>query len=255
MAYAGTKGFDVSEHNGSEINFDEMKKQGFEFVIIRAGYGKYLNQKDKCFEDNYRKAQKAGLHIGAYWYSYAVTPQEALAEVAVFYEIIKNKKFDFPVYLDIEEMKTLKSGKKNCDDIVYAFCNYLEQRKFFAGFYCSKFWVLNSFSKTTRERFAFWLAEWGSKPTYTEQFGIWQSGIAKIENCGIVGNAIDNDLCFVDYPKIIANVGYNNLDTIIHYVSENDTIDNICKRYNITVDELLKYNKLIHTGDRLIIKG
>nr|AIA94671.1 Glyco_hydro_25 [uncultured Ruminococcus sp.] len=63
-------GIDISEWQG-KINFQLVKTSGIDFVIIRAGYGKLLTQKDKCFEVNYQQARAAGLSLGAYWYSYA----------------------------------------------------------------------------------------------------------------------------------------------------------------------------------------
>lgn len=63
MAY---KGIDVSVWQGN-IDFQKVKASGIDFVIIRAGYGN--GNKDKWFDENYRKAKAAGLHIGAYWYS------------------------------------------------------------------------------------------------------------------------------------------------------------------------------------------
>ena len=65
------KGIDVSHWQG-RIDFDKVKSQGYSFVMINAGYGKYISQKDENFEKNYAAARKAGLNIGTYWYSYAL---------------------------------------------------------------------------------------------------------------------------------------------------------------------------------------
>ena len=66
------KGIDVSHWQG-RIDFEKVKSQGYSFVMINAGYGKYISQKDENFEKNYAAARKAGLNIGTYWYSYALT--------------------------------------------------------------------------------------------------------------------------------------------------------------------------------------
>lgn len=65
------KGIDVSTWQGN-IDFSKVKAAGIDFVIIRAGYGREISQKDKYFEQNYKNAKAAGLNVGAYWYSYAV---------------------------------------------------------------------------------------------------------------------------------------------------------------------------------------
>ena len=77
------KGIDVSYHNG-EINWAAVKAAGYEFAILRAGYGRYISQKDKKFEQNYAGAKAAGIKVGAYWYSYAVSPEDAVTESKVF---------------------------------------------------------------------------------------------------------------------------------------------------------------------------
>ena len=64
------KGIDVSKWQG-EVDFRKVKADGYDFVIISAGYGMYSWQKDSYFETNYKNAKAAGLGVGAYWYSYA----------------------------------------------------------------------------------------------------------------------------------------------------------------------------------------
>ena len=88
------KGIDVSKYQG-QIDFNAVKRSGIDFVIINAGYGKSVFQKDPCFEQNYTRAKAAGLKVGAYWFSYAMTPDEALQEARTFAEVIKEKQFDF----------------------------------------------------------------------------------------------------------------------------------------------------------------
>ena len=50
-----------------------------EFVIARAGYGRYTTQKDTMFESHYKGAKGREIPIGAYWYSYAMTPPRRTA--------------------------------------------------------------------------------------------------------------------------------------------------------------------------------
>ena len=82
------KGIDVSKWQGN-INFQKVKDSGISFVIIRAGYGNLTSQKDKCFEENYRKAKVAGFDVGAYWYSYAMSVDEAREEAKACLSVIK----------------------------------------------------------------------------------------------------------------------------------------------------------------------
>ena len=97
------KGIDVSHWQGTNVDFNKVKKAGYDFVMINAGYGKYIGQKDECFETNYKKAKSAGLKVGAYWYSYALTSADAELEAKVFLEAIKGKTFEMPIAFDIED--------------------------------------------------------------------------------------------------------------------------------------------------------
>lgn len=107
------KGIDVSQHQG-KIDFSAVKKSGIDFVIIRAGYGKYSKQKDPYFEQNYKNAKAAGLSVGAYWYSYAASAEDAKNEAKTCLEAIKNKKFEYPIYFDLEESSQFSKGKNFC---------------------------------------------------------------------------------------------------------------------------------------------
>ena len=136
------KGIDVSQWNGV-IDYNKVKSAGVDFVIIRAGYGKYISQKDPCFARNYSAAKAAGLKVGAYWYSYADTVEDAKKEAAVCLDVIKGKTFEFPIYFDLEEVKQFKKGIKFCSDVVTAFCTELEKAGYFAGLYCSTYYLNN----------------------------------------------------------------------------------------------------------------
>ena len=105
------KGIDVSVHNGN-IDWRKVKNAGIQFAVLRAGYGRELSQKDTRFEENYRNAKAAGIPVGAYWYSYAMTEDEARLEADVFLSVISGKQFEMPVYFDLEEKKQFDLGKK-----------------------------------------------------------------------------------------------------------------------------------------------
>ena len=200
------KGIDVSVHNGV-IDWAKVKSAAIEFAIIRAGYGKVISQKDPKFETNYAGATAQGIPVGAYWYSYAVTPAEAEQEAHIFLEAIKGKKFEFPVYLDIEERRTFNTGKNNVNAIIRAFCDVVEKAGYWVGIYASRSAVQTYISTENQQKYALWVAEWGTKCNYSGTYGIWQnSEIGRIS--GISGK-VDTDICYVDYPMIIKAAGKN----------------------------------------------
>ena len=200
------RGIDVSEWQGN-IDFAKVKKSGIDFVIIRAGYGKDASQKDKCFEHNYKNAKAAGLHIGAYWYSYADSSEDALKEAKTFLSAVKGKQFDFPLYFDLEEQKQFSKGRNFCDSLVKAFCGELEKSGYFAGLYISRSPLQCYISESVAKRYALWIAEYGSKCRYSGTYGIWQSSSTGRVS-GISGN-VDLDTAYTDYPSVIRKGGFN----------------------------------------------
>ena len=200
-------GIDVSVHNGN-IDWKSIKASGkVDFCIIRAGYGKSISQKDVKFEQNYAGCKAQGIPVGAYWYSYAITPAEAEAEARVFLQAIAGKQFEFPVYFDIEEKSALNTGSKNVSAIVKAFCSTMEKAGYWCGVYASRSHVQTYFDSEVKNRYSLWIAKWGSKLNYSGEVRIWQ----KSENgrvIGISGN-VDLDECYVDYPTVIKAAGKN----------------------------------------------
>ena len=96
------KGIDVSSYQG-EIDFEQVKQAGNEFVIIRAGWGNSTVNTDRFFERNYAAAKAAGLFVGAYWYSYADSISGAFDEATACMNVIAGKQFELPIFYDVEE--------------------------------------------------------------------------------------------------------------------------------------------------------
>ena len=198
---------DVSKHNGT-IDWKKVRASDVDGVIIRAGFGRLASQKDIMFETNYKGAAEAGLHIGAYWYSYAVTAAEAEQEARTFLECIRGKKFDLPVYFDIEEEKQVKLGKKLCTDIVSAFCKTVESAGYFCGVYSFDSFFGTNLNADIPKKYSCWVARVDGKPPQScGDYGMWQyswkAGIS-----GISGN-VDISDCYKDFPSIIKNAGLN----------------------------------------------
>lgn len=220
MIDMAVNGIDVSQWQGYNIDFNKVKSAGYKFVILRAGYGKYLKQKDPTFETNYKKAKAAGLDVGVYWYSYADSVNSAIEEAKVCIEAIKGKTFEYPIYFDLEEKSQFNRGKAFCDSIIKAFCSHLESNGYFAGVYCSTFWYTNYVSESVRKRYATWIAEYNTKCNYKGDYGIWQYGSKGNVN-GVTGDC-DVDYAYVDYPTIIKNGGFNGYKKTVNKALDTD---------------------------------
>lgn len=200
-------GVDVSQWQGSEIDFKKVKAAGVKFVIIRAGFGKYSSQKDPTFEDNYKKAKAAGLNVGAYWYSYAKTLDDAKEEAAACISVIKGKTFEMPIYFDLENQSQFVKGKTFCSNAVKTFCNALETAGYWAGLYISRSPLQNYITSEVANRYSLWVAEHATKCNYSGYYGMWQyTSKGKIN--GIAGD-VDLDKCYDDYPSRIKAAGLN----------------------------------------------
>ena len=156
-------GLDLSVHNG-DLDFNAIKAAGNSFVILRAGYG--TSAKDKNFEKYYAAAKAAGLKVGAYLYSYALTPDEGLAEAKAFLEFIKGKVFEYPVYIDMEDADSYKRnhGMPSNDvlcKICENFCSYVQNAGYYVGVYASESWFRNQLKNMSRS-YTLWVANWGN---------------------------------------------------------------------------------------------
>lgn len=200
-------GIDISQWQGYNVDFKKIKAAGVKFVMLRAGYGRYISQKDPTFEGNYARAKAAGLDVGVYWYSYAQNASEAKAEAETCIEAIKNKKFEYPVYFDLEEGKQFALGKSVCSAMVEAFCGRLEKAGYFAGLYMSRSPLTQYITSDVQKKYCLWVAEYGSKWNYGGSIGIWQNS-STWKVAGINGN-VDHNYAYVDYPKIITEGGFN----------------------------------------------
>lgn len=204
------KGIDVSKYQGN-VDFNKVKAAGYDFVILNAGYGRYLNQKDPYFDSNYEKAQAAGLGIGAYWYSYAVNEAQAKEEARVFLEAVGDRRFSYPLCFDIEDKTQSGLSQAVIGKMINAFCGYLEEKGYYAAIYSYADFLKNKVPVACRSRYDVWVAHFGvSKPSYPYAYGMWQySSAGKVS--GISGDC-DLDYAYKDYPAIMKSKGLNGYE-------------------------------------------
>lgn len=203
-------GNDVSKWQG-KIDWAKAKADGCQFAILRAGYGdalSYPGQKDPSFEYNYSECKRVGIAVGAYWYSYATTTQQAVQEAKSFLEVVKGKSFEMPLLNDVEEARIFNTGKTN--EIHKAWADVMEGAGYFIGIYIYRAAAQAYLSSTTRTRYCMAIADYTTKDifsVYKDPVGIWQNSSTAHRN-GISGN-VDHDYCYEDYPSIIKSRGKN----------------------------------------------
>lgn len=204
------KGIDVSAFQG-DIDWNKVKADGISFAILRAGYGKVASQVDAKFFQNYRNAKAAGVPVGAYWYSYAKTVEEAKLEAAACINTLKGTQLEYPIYYDVEENSQYKLGKAQVSAIIKAFCTAMEAAGYWVGLYTNSAWYNSVIEDDIKTRYAIWIAHWGvSKPSISGQYGLWQYNVGKNNPIrGIVGD-VDLDYSYIPYPTLVKDAGRNN---------------------------------------------
>ncbi len=200
------KGIDLSKHN-IVTDWDAVKAQ-IDFVILRAGgnYGGFY--KDSKFEKYYEACKMRDIPVGAY---YDVGKEFIGADTGRSYarhfkKLLSGHSFEYPVYADIEV--TPKKYKKSITDAAIAFCEEMEEDRFYAGIYGSDISTFHDALIYEKVKpYTLWVARYGKEPNYVKNYAVWQYS-SKGSLKGIAGN-VDLDRCFVDFPTVIKGVHLN----------------------------------------------
>ncbi|MBE6718053.1 MAG: 1,4-beta-N-acetylmuramidase [Ruminococcaceae bacterium] len=213
-------GIDISRWQGN-FNFNSALKDGISFAIIKGGGGDDGLYTDVMFEKNYKKAKEHNIPVGAYWFSKALSVDEAIVEADYFFEnILKNKEFELPIFIDVEHNDMLNLGKELLTDVIKAWCNHLEKKGFFVGIYSSVHAFSAYMNDKELESYIHWVAQWSDECTYKNKdiLGFWQfGGDTNLLRSNIVAGVVcDQNYMYFDFPKIIKQKGLNG------FVSESD---------------------------------
>lgn len=256
------KGIDLSVYQ-SNVDYTKLKNQGIEFAIIRCGYGKNSNQKDKMFEKHYNGLKSCNIKIGAYLYSYAKTVESGIQEAKNCLKFIEGKTFDLPIFYDLEDSITRQYLRKpEITECAIKFCEEIEKAGYKVGVYASLDWFKNCIdaNKLIEKNYKIWLAQWSIQVTKEFKVDYWQyTSKGKID--GIVGKVDMN--YFLNEEKENVNNVNNSVDNskeneIIYVVKKGDNLTKIAKEFNTTINELVKLNNIknpnfIYVGQKIKI--
>lgn len=203
-------GVDVSEHQGA-INWQQVKDAGFQFAILRVGFRGTTEgglNVDAAFEQNYQGATAAGLDVGVYFFSQAVSQEEAREEAALVLETLDGRELAYPVAFDweppipsesipAEDLRAYNQDGGTITAAAQAFCQEVEQAGYTPCVYTNKHMAYNFFDLEALKDYALWYAEYQPAPSLYYDFRIWQYSASGAVP-GIEG-AVDLNICFAPY--------------------------------------------------------
>ena len=197
-------GIDVSKWQGN-FDFDRAKEEGVEFVILR---GAYSTGKDVKFEKYYSDCKLYDIPVGVYQYSMAQTVEQAKKEAEFLYNnVLRGKKFEYPIYIDIEDRTQLALSRNLLTEIAETWCAYLEAKKYYVGIYAGKYTLLHNMDDTRLKRYTHWIPMWAEECTYEDKsvLGMWQFGGEKnvLRKNTVAGVVCDQNYAYVDFPAVI----------------------------------------------------
>lgn len=176
-------GIDVSEFQGEDIDWKQMRESGIEFVIIRLGYRAYGETGelvlDDMFDRNMQGALDAGLDVGVYFFSQAITPGEAVEEAEFVLEHVRGYEIDGPIVYDTEEIKgdtarTDNNTRQEFTNYCKVFCDTIEQAGYDPMIYANMKWMAFTLDMEQLADYDFWYADYHDVPQCPYEYEIWQ---------------------------------------------------------------------------------
>lgn len=201
-------GIDVSKYQGN-VDWKQVKNAGVEYAIIRLGYRGMNTDKDggnleldPTFKQNIEGALDAGVPVGVYFFSQAITKEEAIEEAKMVLENIKDYDITYPVVFDTEVVTSYNARANNLTrqertDITIAFCEEIKAAGYKPMIYANTKWMIMGLDLEQLTAYDKWFAYYGDNLMFPYQFQMLQySDTGKIP--GIEGN-VDLNISFIDY--------------------------------------------------------
>ena len=178
--YTSYQVIDVS-YVQKDIDWEQVNADGIDHAMIRLGFRGYETGElrlDAYFEDNAKGARKAGVEAGVYFFSQAVSVEEAIEEAQFVVKNLKGKKLKGPVAFDMEPIEGadrisyLTSAEKTA--IADAFLSYVKKKGYDVMLYGNPTWLNGNLDMTLLTDYDVWLAHYTDYTNYPYEFAMWQ---------------------------------------------------------------------------------
>lgn len=210
--YEGNKmlsrlGAELSEDSGS-VDFEALRSAGVDFVMLKVGsrgYGTGVISLDKNFTANLEAAKKAGLAVGAYFCSQAVTAQEATEEAKFVTDNLTAADITYPVAFRMDSITNDTARTDILDEeqktqVAEAFLNSVEREGYDVILYGSRDFLLSEIlTSELLKKYDVWLTDQNPLPDYPYQYKMWE--YSEGETLMGVEKKVSYTISFVDYSK------------------------------------------------------
>lgn len=198
-------GIDVSVFQG-DIDWDAVKNDGIDFVMLRVGYRGYgqkgIMGKDDKFDSNYEGAKKAGLKVGAYFFSQATNESEAREEAAFVLDAVRDCPLDYPIaydweFVDNDEARTNGMTSEDITVCAKAFCEAIKSAGKVPVIYFNCETGYFNYDLPQVKDYDFWLAEYYDTPSFYYNYKMWQ--YSKTGSVDGISGDVDMNISIVDF--------------------------------------------------------
>lgn len=175
-------GIDVSTYQ-KEIDWQAVADDGIEFAILRLGYRGYTEGglfPDQTFQTNLQGALDAGLDVGVYFFSQAITPREAEEEADYILSTIEGYDIAYPIAFDWEPISPGNNARTDGLDnetltqCAVAFCEKIQEAGYRPAVYFNQSLGYLRYDLRELTDYHLWLAEYDTKPDFYYHFDLWQ---------------------------------------------------------------------------------
>lgn len=172
---------DISEFQPA-VDFEAVREAGASAVMLRVGYRGYGSGKlvlDSSFESFAEAAAAAGLHVGVYFYSQAISYEEGAEEARFVLDAIKEYDIDYPVAIDTEaiyaeDARTNDLGVDARTDVVVGFCETIKAAGYEPMIYTNRNWLVQCLDLTRLGGYKLWYAHYTNQPDLPYEYVGWQ---------------------------------------------------------------------------------
>ena len=210
-------GVDVAKYQGT-IDWQALAGAGTKFAMVRLGYrtaGEGTIVEDSNARYNLQEGSKAGIPMGGYFFSTAISKEEAEEEARWVAELVAKYPITYPIVYDCEGFDDQDSRQKSMTkeertDVALAFLKKIEKLGYTGMFYASKSELEDRWETERIEKhYKIWVAQYPAQPypqtptsSYAGKHHMWQ--FTKTAIISGLSQPIDLNLAYFGYDGIEA---------------------------------------------------